>query len=63
MNPEMTMWVEKYALRNEFGSKTYSPFVCHIANLFDDRAHGLCECRWVSPYGFVIEVGCAEHDR
>jgi hypothetical protein len=64
MSPEMEWWIEQNSTVNKFGSKTYSPFVCHIANLFDERTHGgRCECRWHSPYGFVVEAGCAEHDR
>jgi len=60
---EIMDWIEAHATVNRYGSKEYSLFVCHIANLFDERARGLCECRWISPYGFVVEAGCAEHDK
>lgn len=59
----ITEWIEANATTNRYGSREYSPFVCHIANLFDERARGPCECQWVSPYGFVIEAGCAKHDQ
>lgn len=56
-------WAESHATINRFGSREYSPFVCHVMNLFDPRARRLeCECSWVAPYGFVVEAGCSEHD-
>jgi hypothetical protein len=41
----------------------YSPGFCAAMNALDDRAHDdkyLCE--WVSPFGFVPECGCPQHD-
>lgn len=56
-------WAIQQPTTNRFGSREYSPFVCHIMNLFDPRAlRQECECAWVPPYGFVIETGCSEHD-
>jgi hypothetical protein len=62
-DPRMTEWAEQHATTNQFGSKEYSPFVCHQMNMFDQRARECdCECAWVSPYGFVPEAGCPQHD-
>ena len=62
MNGAIAAWISQRAVLNQFGSKTYDAFTCHIANLFDERTHGGCECRWMAPYGFVIEAGCPAHD-
>lgn len=62
MMAEIEAWIAERAVTNRFGSKTYDEFTCHIANLFDPRAHANCECRWYAPYGFVVEAGCPEHD-
>lgn len=56
------MWARQMAVPNRFGTPEYSPFVCHVMNTLDSRAHGPCECQWVSPYGWVPEAGCREHD-
>lgn len=42
--------------------QVYSPEVCHHMNTLDKRVIGHCACEWVSPYGFVPEAGCPEHD-
>jgi hypothetical protein len=68
ITPEITdallQWAEKNSYPNEFGAKVYSPFVCHVMNLFDKRVHyGEHDCLWVSPYGFVPMAGCPLHDR
>jgi hypothetical protein len=58
-----TSWADQNATVNQFGSKEYSRFVCHIMNLFDPRAHECSgECCWVSPFGWVPEAGCSIHD-
>lgn len=58
----MIEWAEKNAKINKYGAKEYSPFICHIMNMFDERARQNCECEWYSPYGFVIADGCELHD-
>lgn len=59
----MLAWAEENAKTNKFGSKEYSPFVCHIMNMFDKRREECTsECMWVSPYGWVPEAGCPTHD-
>lgn len=63
----MVAWAEQHATINEYGTKCYGPFVCHIMNLFDRRVHRNndkepYECKWVAPYGFVPEAGCPDHD-
>lgn len=60
---DIQKWAESHATINEYGYPVYSQFVCHIANLFDERARDTgCACEWVSPYGFVPEDGCEKHD-
>lgn len=56
-------WADKHATMNCFGSKEYSPFVCHIMNLLDPRVRECGnECEWVAPFGWVPEAGCSIHD-
>ena len=56
-------WAETNSYTNEYGTKCYGPFVCHIMNLFDKRVHkDTYRCEWVAPYGFVPEAGCPVHD-
>jgi hypothetical protein len=53
-------WAEKNVYYQKgFAGKHYPPFVCHILNMFDKRVHD--DCRWISPYGFMPEAGCAKH--
>jgi hypothetical protein len=59
---DIMQWADAQATINSYGSKEYSPFVCHTMNLFDERAIKDCECKWVAPYGFVPEAGCPLHD-
>ena len=52
-----------YLVKGDTG-RHYSPFVCHIMNMFDKRVHrgdDYC-CEWVSPYGWMPEAGCPLHD-
>lgn len=56
-------WIKKEATVNSSGSKEYSAFVCYIANLYDPGIRDDCECRWISPCGWVPEAGCPTHDR
>lgn len=64
MKDNVRKWVDEHATENRFGTKEYPAFICHVANLFDDRSHDdTCECRWITPYGFVPEAGCEKHDR
>ena len=44
-----------------YSGKHYSPFICHIMNMFDTRVRN-CECEWIAPYGRVISADCKEHD-
>lgn len=65
MHPILLMkWAESCVYyKPPYTGKHYSPFVCHVMNLFDERARGKnCMCGWVSPYGFVPEADCPEHD-
>lgn len=59
---DMVEWAEKQAYyKNGFTGKHYSPFVCHIMNMFDERVKN-CECEWYAPYGLVISADCELHD-
>ena len=61
-------WAERQAkYREGHPTKYYSPFVCHIMNMFDKRVR-LHEkkgddyiCKWEAPFGFVPECGCPFH--
>ncbi len=60
---ELRRWAEDNSYVNEYGTRCYGDFVCHIMNLFDPRSrctHGVCG--WVAPYGFVPEAECPIHD-
>ena len=41
----------------------YPQRFCEWMNVADERVNGNCECQWVSPYGFVVEANCQEHDK
>jgi hypothetical protein len=62
MTEQLFAWAEANRSKGAYGYE-YPPFVCHIMNMFDPRARRECECAWISPYGFVIEAGCSEHER
>jgi len=60
---ELLAWAEGHAYYEEgFPGKHHSPEVCHHMNTLDKRVRGKCACEWVSPYGFVPEADCLEHD-
>lgn len=54
-------WAEANSRINEFGTKTYDRGVCSAMNIIEHNKCGYY-CEWVSPYGFVPEEGCPEHD-
>ncbi len=45
-------------------ARQYSRLFCWLMNLVDSRVHDDADgwCRWVAPYGFVIDAGCSRHD-
>lgn len=55
-------WAEYNSKFNQYGTKEYGPFVCHIMNLFFKKECNF-SCGWVSPYGFVPEAACDIHDK
>ena len=60
---DILAWAEEQAFYKEgYSAKHYSPVVCHHMNTLDKRVRGECACEWVTPYGFVPEAGCPEHD-
>jgi hypothetical protein len=61
---DILKWAEDDAyLVKGYTGKHYSPFVRHIMNMFDKRVHrDIYCCEWISPYGWMPEAGCPEHD-
>lgn len=55
-------WAEDNGyFKKPYAGKHYSPFVCHIMNMFDKRVR-YCECEWLAPYGLVVSADCEKHD-
>lgn len=61
---QLLKWAEGQAYyRKKYSGKHYSPYVCHVMNTLDRRVHNNeYMCVWQSPYGFVPEAGCPQHD-
>lgn len=61
---QLLAWAEGQAFyRKNYSGKHYSPYVCQVMNMLDNRVHDDdFMCVWQAPYGFVPEAGCPSHD-